>query len=73
MFGEQGGASCPLERSAHWSASLLDLGEYRFAPRLRDLAERRLGAIESPSTYKGQGTTIAARSGPTPLRRVLLR
>ena len=31
------------------------MSAYRFVPRLRDLADRRLGTIEPPSAYKGSG------------------
>ncbi len=33
--------------------ALFHLLGYRFAPRLRDIADRKLGSIAPPSTYKG--------------------
>lgn len=38
--------------------ALCHLLNYRFVPRLRDLADRRLGTIAPPSAYKGLGSVI---------------
>jgi TnpA family transposase len=35
--------------------ALCNLLGFRFAPRLRDIADRKLGSITVPSTYKGIG------------------
>src|SRR3546814_1356054 len=46
--------------------ALCHLLGFRFAPRLRDIGDRKLGSIAAPSTYKGienlMGRTIDRKS-----------
>src|SRR3546814_2223635 len=47
--------------------ALFHLLGFRFVPRLRDIADRKLGSIAAPSTYKGieslMGRTIKTENG----------